>query len=961
MAYRVFISYAREVSGLNARALKDELEDLAFFDTVDIRDGESFPQRLLDGVLDARVVVIFATKRYAERRFCRLEMGLALKGGGEHVVVAMGDGAQAVVDGLPVGIANRNWPKADESAKLAALVRQRLEQEAGATIRARLGTDEARAIAAVFREETEMPEPKPLPAENCSVPPGVATASIGKRFVGRAEELRALHQALLDGASGAAQLTNRIAAGGGFGKTRLAVEYFHRYGPVHYPGGLIWVNAAAGDLAGEFHRVLQRLAPGTPDLAAMRAEKRDIRGELEKALRGIQKPVLYVVDDIPEARAGEAPRRMSEYCPALGAVTVLATSRQRSGEAGVRNVALDTLMPEAAVLLLTEEFDDVGALEWSEWERIGEWVGYLPLALDLLNLALVLGSIAARDLLARATAVDRGTQELDRLSEALAGQVPEGAARGITEAFGISFEKLDGPAREAAQLLAQLTPGAPIPDEVVTALVKNESERAKVRTALQARHFVTRGEGLSFGTMHRLMADYLRTVSGDEFLTRVCQGLEEVMTPKKCRDWEEWPVMTLCAPHAEDLFERGSAKRECAVEASWVGLAAGILATARGAFDQALHLEERVLGVLRAHLGAEHTFVLKAKAELALTSYGRGDYEAARRLQRPLLGALSRSLGEEHHDTLAVMSNLAATEGALGNLGKERKLEEQVLKVRLKLQGEDDEESLKVMSNLGLTLYRLGELSAARDMQERAAAGTERVLGEGHIETLKLLGNLAITMGAQGDFRGERQVEERIVVIRKERLGEDHPDTLTAMNNLAATFRDQEEFAAAREMFERVADARRRVLGEEHPSTLNTLSNLATTLRDLGELKEEQKLTKHVLQVRARTLGEEHPQTLSSLVELAASLGRSGEYQEKRRLEERALAGQMRMLGAEHPDTLRTMNNLAVTLLELNEHRGAQRWFRQCVQGRRKVLGRKHPSTVATEEDLRLLEDSGLV
>ena len=80
MSRPVFISYARSASAAEARALADRLGDLAFIDTDDIEDGDNFPRHLLDGVLDARLVVIFATKSYSERRFCRLEMRLTLAG-----------------------------------------------------------------------------------------------------------------------------------------------------------------------------------------------------------------------------------------------------------------------------------------------------------------------------------------------------------------------------------------------------------------------------------------------------------------------------------------------------------------------------------------------------------------------------------------------------------------------------------------------------------------------------------------------------------------------------------------------------------------------------------------------------------------------------------------------------------------------------------------------------------------
>jgi hypothetical protein len=69
MPQPVFISYARSASSADAEALANRLGNLAFFDTVAIDDGDHFPKRLLDGILDAQVVVIFATNSYLERRF----------------------------------------------------------------------------------------------------------------------------------------------------------------------------------------------------------------------------------------------------------------------------------------------------------------------------------------------------------------------------------------------------------------------------------------------------------------------------------------------------------------------------------------------------------------------------------------------------------------------------------------------------------------------------------------------------------------------------------------------------------------------------------------------------------------------------------------------------------------------------------------------------------------------------
>src|SRR5262249_1341537 len=141
----------------------------------------------------------------------------------------------------------------------------------------------------------------------------------------------------------------RISAAGGYGKSRLASEYLHRYGPLHYSGGLFWIDASGDELALErqHHAILRHLQGfhDCPDLATMRKNNVDIKDLLAGALRQLPRipPIIVVVDNIPENNPGEPAHSIREYCPASASVTVLATSRQRSVEPGVLEMRLDTM------------------------------------------------------------------------------------------------------------------------------------------------------------------------------------------------------------------------------------------------------------------------------------------------------------------------------------------------------------------------------------------------------------------------------------------------------------------------------------------------------------------------------------------------------------------------------------------------------------------------------------------
>jgi tetratricopeptide (TPR) repeat protein len=919
----VFISYARIASAAEAQALADKLGDLEFLDADNIDDGDHFPRRLLDAVLDAHLVIIFATKSYSERRFCQLEMRLALAGcntAAIQIVLALGEGSNSVLDEMPAAVADQSWPGATEPERLDALVRQRL-RIARTPIREGLVMEEARKLAAAFLDQSKVPEPRALHGIVCSLPVGVAEQSIGTRFVGRADDLRNIHRILSEGSAGAARLTSRVAAAGGFGKTRLAVEYLHRYGTRYYPGGVFWVNAASKSLEAEFWRVLNALEPTVPDLTTMRAQGRDIRRELERALRGIGRQALYVVDDIPEASPGEDPPEIGEFCPALGAVTVLATSRQDTREASVRTIPVDTLALAASILLLTENVPGAGALSWNEWGRIAEWVGRLPLALDLLNRSLVLSSISPSDLLQRAGAIQPrcGTQpsvtkELDRMREALRGHVPRGAVRGITEAFSISFEKLDALAREVAVLLAQLS-SAPIPEAFLQAL-PDEWRSPGVRVALRSRHFVTSGGGLSFGVMHRLIADFLRRGGADlepDLIVSACRFLVQIMTVDRCQNPQYWPVMNLCRPHAEELFTRG--------------------------------------------VNCDATVMLSSKAGLltAVLASAQGDYAGARRLGERVLEVRTRVLSEEHPDTLTSMNNLALTLGAQGNYAGARQLQERVLELSKRTLGEEHPATLNSMNNLATTLSAQGDRAGARRLQERVLEGVMRGLGENHPNSLRSMNNLATMLFHQGDRTEARQLQERVLEVSKRTLGENHPDTLNLMNNLAVTLAAQEDRAGAQRLQERVLEGMIRVLGEEHPKTLTSMNNLASTLGAQGDYAGARRFQEQVLEVRMRVLGEEHPDTLTVMNNLASTYRAQGSYAEARQLQERVLEGMTRVLGEEHPNTLRSMWILGLILLKEKDDI-APGLLRKCFVSHRKVLGEQHPDTIALAELLLQFE-----
>jgi len=788
MSQPVFISYARGDSAAHAQALAASLQGQAFLDTESIDDGDDFPQRLLDALLVSRIVVIFASKTYLERRFCRVEMRLALHSGNDnasHIVLASGDETQAVRDAMPEQVARTNWPPAAATDRLADLVRSRLDKHAH-PLSSRIPVQEARVIASVFIEEASIPEPRSLLGIRVSFPPGLAAQSIGRRFVGRASDLRRLHNALSEGSGSAARLTGRIAAGAGFGKTRLAIEYLNRYGPRHYPGGIFWINAESSVIDEEFWRVLRAIDPSTPDITLLRGQKPTIRERMDTALRTVPQPVLYIADNVPEAAPNEDPLPLETFCPALGAVTVIATSRQDTRESGVESIKVDELPRDSAILLLRKDVASPAALSWEDWGRIAEWVGKLPVALDLLNRVLALGSISPRQLLADASGSAAGTTaRLDSFSKALRGQVSIKAATGITSAFSISYEKLEASTQRVARILAQLAP-TPIPNELLEALPEELNVPA-ARAALRSRHFVIPSDAETYGVMHRLTADFLRRLPAEspfEPFEDACRMVDAVVTPGRCRDPKWWPLMNLCSSHAEALFTLGQESDATAVYACGMGLAAEILAFARGDYAYARQMEERVLEVRKRVQGGEHPDTLTAMNNLAGTLWAQGDLTAAREFEEEVLHIRKRTLGEEHPATLTSMNNLAETLRAQGNVEDARDLQERVMEIIKRALGAEHPNTLRSMNNLGETFRVLGDLASAGRLHEETLEARKRVLGDEHPDTLSSMNNLALVRYESGDSFAALALLRDCLAIQRRVLGGEHPDTINTGKNV---------------------------------------------------------------------------------------------------------------------------------------------------------------------------------
>lgn len=190
------------------------------------------------------------------------------------------------------------------------------------------------------------------------------------QFIGREEELKALHEKLSQANGKIVALTGM----GGIGKTALAVQYAHRFRRV-YPGGVYWFNAA-GSLIHPFAELACKL-----DKADSTTDELDAARQAWVYLKN-QRDALLIFDDMADPKLLKEPFAQG-LCAQDLPCWVLVTSRKKST---YPTFDVDILAETSALQLLLRKRPEVhpASAEWVHAQAICDTVGHLPLALELI-------------------------------------------------------------------------------------------------------------------------------------------------------------------------------------------------------------------------------------------------------------------------------------------------------------------------------------------------------------------------------------------------------------------------------------------------------------------------------------------------------------------------------------------------------------------------------------------------
>lgn len=945
MSSSIFISYRRADSQGHAQNLHhrlagwfDEFDEI-FFDAENIDSGQNFPQRLVDSIEAAAVVLVLIGPSWLEEINRRAALGEVdfVRGEVQQAVHRLQQGQALRI--IPVLLAGATMPSV---SALAAPLRTELaplcalDAHAFQTGKQDDWEHQFVRLRALIGKIPHAPRERYRDRSGPPRPWRVIEHALSASFQDPKRLLSSLREQLLGGSGTAAVVgaggsqAAALHGMGGIGKTQLALAYCHAYRGTY--AGIWWFRAdSAGGLA---DTLLQQDALAACAAAGVAVPKGQVSSQVFKQWLGAQTvPWLLVFDNADD------PKALRPYLPGLGPHHVIITSRRPDWGALARAVELSVWTAEQGADFLLQRLGETARR--ADAQALTTALGGLPLALEQAasyieasgggpGQYLDLWRDASADLLNDNDSVATGYERTVAATLALAFKHLSPAAQQLLRLCAFAAPE---PLAErffvevCEQLPVELGAAAARPltwDKVVAELKRYALAQRHAIPSLE-REWQAGGEPpMDTGTEQALS---LHRLTQAVVLHRLAMLPEDGNTLLKvlheaCPDDVENPVHwpRLAALLAHTLWVN---------ETSWADLPTGVQ-TRTGLLNSA---------AIFLHFG------------LALYPQARGIHEQAVAVRRSVQG-------DEHPDTLTAINNLAQTLAAQGDLGGARKLHEEVLAGRRRVLGEEHQYTMSSMNNLALALEAQGDLVGACGLHKQSLALQRRVLGEEHPYTLVSMDNLAGTLAAQGNLAGARTLQELVVDGHRRVLGKEHPNTLISMNNLAATLRKQGDLAEARWLVEQVLAVYLRVLGEEHPYTLISMSHLAKTLRAQGDLVGARDLEEQVLTGRRSVLGEEHPNTLTSMNNLADTLMAQGDLAGAHRLQERALAVRRRVLGEEHPDTLTSMNNVAISLWHLVEHADATNLMERAAKGRAATLGAEHPDAMSSAKSLAMMRSA---
>ena len=729
-------------------------------------------------------------------------------------------------------------------------------------------------------------------------PPQYHSGNLAANFVGREQDLEKLDKIIKD----ANQVAISAVAGmGGVGKSELAKQYIRKHQKT-YPGGICWLNARDKNF------IVQLISFSGVEVD----EKLSLENQVQDCYNNWewQGNVLLVFDDLQDYG------QIKDYLPAQSRFKVLITTRTRL-ESPVVRMDLDVLEPAAALELL--QFfvgKDRIAAEQEKAQELCEWLGYLPLGLELVGRYLAKRKISLAEMQKRLEKKSLEHKSLDQTHKEMT------AERGVQAAFELSWEALqENPDAQETAYFLSLFALAPIPQELLeNANLREDWEDVEdALVELEDLHLVKSTPEEDY-LLHSLIREFLHTKEPQFDASQLKQVVGNVMVAKGKEIPENITVdqVTTFSPFIPHLQE------------------------------VATHLAD--------YLTDED--LITPFNGLASFYYGQGLYNLAEPwlLQGKEI-ALTR-LGNKHADTAIILNNLAGLYSNQGRYEEAEPLFLQAIEI-VKIALPDNHPSLAIDFNNLAGLYRYqGRYEEAEPLFLQAIEIDKIALPDNHPSLANYLNNLALLYSYQGRYEEAEPLFLQAIKIVKIALPDNHPFLAYGLNNLALLYSYQGRYEEAEPLFLQAIKIVKIALPDNHPSLANHLNNLADLYESQGRYEEAEPLFLQAIEIDKIALPDNHPELAIDFNNLAGLYRYQGKYEEAEPLFLQAIEIDKIALPDNHPELANHLNNLAGLYESQGKYEEAEPLFLQAIEIDKIALPDNHPSLAIDFNNLAGLYES---
>ncbi len=277
-------------------------------------------------------------------------------------------------------------------------------------------------------------------------------------------------------------------------------------------------------------------------------------------------------------------------------------------------------------------------------------------------------------------------------------------------------------------------------------------------------------------------------------------------------------------------------------------------------------------------LGASDTY-----AALGIVTEARGEFEEAQRLKEKVLDLRLRHLGPDHPSVGNAYDMLGVVLMERGDLAGARVAHERGLAIRLATLGPTHLEVGNSYTNLGNVHSLLREPAVALEMQAKARAIFAAVLGPEHPTTAVAIENGAVCRFQLGEYTAALADHTEALAIREKALGAVHPHVAASQFGIGDVLREQGDLEGAEAAFTRALTITEATQGASHPRVAVALCKQAEVWRARGELGRALVALERAAEIRG---ARELPGATAALIDfrLGQALWEQGERERGRTL-----------------------------------------------------------------------------